>query len=62
MENGIKTNEIQSFTQKINFGQTKYTCYTVYFPSCSVTNRNENWAHIVLDKTGVVYQLYGKQN
>ena len=29
MENRIKTNEIQSFTKKINFGQTKYTCYTV---------------------------------
>ena len=26
----------------------------------SVTSRNENWTHVFLDETGVVYQLYGK--
>ena len=28
-ENGIKTDEIQSFTKKRNFDRTKYTHYTV---------------------------------
>ena len=33
----------------------------VSFFSRSVTSRNENWTYVVfLDKTGVVYQLYGK--
>ena len=43
-----------------------YITYSGYISSgqsccfCSVTSRNENWTHVFLDKTGVVYQYTGK--